>query len=319
MHMLLDKLYEFKNTLVTIFPPSLSDLLDILFLAFILYKIFQFMKETRAGSLAKGVMFMGVVYLLVVVLNMRVLSWIFEKVFSLGVLALIILFQPEIRRTMERLATTGVASIVNFAIPGNEDAASDWTQCINDVAQTCWDFHSDEEKTGALFVFERETKLGEQIESGTILNADSSVALYKTIFYKGTDMHDGAVILRNGKVYAGGCFLPLPEVEAAVKKNLGSRHRAAIGMSENSDACVIVVSEENGGISFAENGKIIPDIRSKDQLVMLLSARFEQHNKKIKRDDKWTIKRNDSEDKKKEKRKGLFSSKPEKDKDKQVN
>ncbi len=270
--MFTEKLYEIKSTLHTIFPPSVADILDIIVLTVVIYKIIQFMRETRAGVLAKGVALLVASYLLSIVLKMQVISWLLEKCFSLGFLAIIILFQPELRRMIEKVSTVSSNTIMNLNFSGDADEDSAWPKAIDAICDACEQFHK--EKTGALFVIERDTRLGEYISSGTEMNAIPSKELFGNIFFKNSPLHDGAVIVRSGYILAAGCFLPKPQFEDNIENSLGSRHRAAIGMSENSDAVIVVVSEENGGISLAENGELIRDIRTRDELKTMLRTRI---------------------------------------------
>ncbi|MBQ5329933.1 MAG: diadenylate cyclase CdaA [Oscillospiraceae bacterium] len=265
-------MYEFRSSLVTIFPPTVTDILDILLLTFVIYKIIQFMKETRAGVLIKGIILLVLTYAAVELLQMHVMSWLFGRIFNLGILAIIILFQPEIRRTIEKFGNAGVSTLMNLSLNSSDKGESDWNAAIDSVCDACEDFHKD--NVGALIVFERETKLGEYISSGTVINAVPSKELLENIFFKNSPLHDGAVIVREGELLAAGCFLPKPQNDDLIEKSLGSRHRAAIGMSENSDAVIVVVSEENGGISLAENGELTRNIRTRDELKSMLRTRI---------------------------------------------
>ena len=180
-----------------------------------------------------------------------------KSVFNIGLLALIILFQPELRRAIEKMGRsklTKMPFISSIGAENTDTAASKWNDAIEAVCDACEDLSAT--TTGALIVIERESKLGEQIDTGTILNAKPSKELFGNIFWKNTPLHDGAVIMRDGYILAAACFLPKPQKEEIINKALGSRHRAAIGMSENSDALVIAVSEETGVISIAENGSL---------------------------------------------------------------
>jgi len=179
-----------------------------------------------------------------------------------------IIFQPEIRRAVEKLGHTqfGLKSL-GFGGTSDEMTAK-WETAIDAICDSCVELSST--CTGALIVIEQKTKLGEQIENGTIINAQPSKELFGNIFYPKTPLHDGAVIMRDGMILAAACFLPKPQKEELINKKLGSRHRAAIGMSENSDALVIVVSEETGQISVAENGNLTRNY-TRDKLHHLLT------------------------------------------------
>lgn len=253
----MDKLYEIKSTLLTILPPTFWDIVDIALLAYLIYKLIQFMRETRAGGLMKGVIVLLVAYFIASTTQMKALGFILESVFSIGIIAIIILFQPELRRTIEKVGHSKISKLPMLNQLGSAEAgenAAKWSYAIDAICDACEDLSAT--TTGALIVIERETKLGEQISNGTILNATPSKELFGNIFYPKTPLHDGAVIMRDGMILAAACFLPKPEKEELINKALGSRHRAAIGMSENSDAVVVVVSEETGAISIAENGEL---------------------------------------------------------------
>jgi diadenylate cyclase len=227
-------------------------------MAYLIYLGIKFVRETRAGGLIRGIVIMAAAYLLAELLDMRAISYIMHSLFNVGLLAVLILFQPELRRTLEKMGHSRLSKIANIAVFQNlsekEDQPGIWAQPIEAVCDACEDLSAT--TTGALIVIEKESKLGEQIATGTVVNASPSKELLGNIFYPKTPLHDGAVIMRDGIVLAAGCFLPKPQKEESINKSLGSRHRAAIGMSENSDAIVIAVSEETGTISVAENGEL---------------------------------------------------------------
>lgn len=268
----MDLLYELKSSLLTILPPSFWDIIDIAVLSYLIYKVIQFMKETRAGGLAKGIIVLVLCYMLARIMQMKALTFILDKTFDVGLLAIIIIFQPELRRSLEKVGHSKLSKLPVFSNSASEgELASKWAYAIDVICESCEDLSAS--TTGALIVIERETKLGEQINTGTILNAVPSKELFGNIFFKNTPLHDGAVIMRDGIILAAACFLPKPEKEELINKALGSRHRAAIGMSENSDAIIIVVSEETGAISVAENGELTRGY-SKDTIKKTLRAKL---------------------------------------------
>ena len=268
----MDLLYELKSSLLTIHPPSFWDIIDIAVLSYLIYKVIQFMKETRAGGLAKGIIVLVLCYMLARIMQMKALTFILDKTFDVGLLAIIIIFQPELRRSLEKVGHSKLSKLPVFSNSASEgELASKWAYAIDVICESCEDLSAS--TTGALIVIERETKLGEQINTGTILNAVRSKELFGNIFFKHTPLHDGAVIMRDGIILAAACFLPKPEKEELINKALGSRHRAAIGMSENSDAIIVVVSEETGAISVAENGELTRGY-SKDTLKKTLRAKL---------------------------------------------
>ena len=268
----MDLLYELKSSLLTILPPSFWDIIDIAVLSYLIYKVIQFMKETRAGGLAKGIIVLVLCYMLARIMQMKALTFILDKTFDVGLLAIIIIFQPELRRSLEKVGHSKLSKLPVFSNSASEgELASKWAYAIDVICESCEDLSAS--TTGALIVIERETKLGEQINTGTILTAVPSKELFGNIFFKNTPLHDGAVIMRDGIILAAACFLPKPEKEELINKALGSRHRAAIGMSENSDAIIVVVSEETGAISVAENGELTRGY-SKDTLIKTLRAKL---------------------------------------------
>ncbi len=227
------------------------DVLDMLLLAFILYWVIKLVRETRAEQLIKGLCLFAVVLFLLNQFGFKAMSVISDMVFNVGVIAFVIMFQPELRRVLERLGRSKIVKPIAFFDNTPSDGNS-YLAAINQIALACEKLSRT--ATGALIVIEQQTKLGEQIETGTIIKAIPSEELFRNIFFPNTPLHDGAVIIRDGIIYAAGCFLPKPQKEELINKELGSRHRAGIGMSEVSDAIVIIVSEETGIISIAENG-----------------------------------------------------------------
>ncbi len=246
-------LVDFWNAIVNVFRSiTLIDIFDMVFLAIILYFVIKLIKETRAEQLLKGIAFFAAALFLLNQFEFKALSVISDTLFNVGLIAFIIMFQPELRRALEKV---GRAKVMSKTMSIFEAAVPDESECgeaINQITLACEKLSRT--ATGALIVIERQTKLGEQIETGTIIKALPSEELFRNIFFPNTPLHDGAVIIRDNLIYAAGCFLPKPQKEELINKELGSRHRAAIGMSEVSDAIVIIVSEETGIISIAENG-----------------------------------------------------------------
>ncbi len=227
------------------------DVLDILLVAFVFYYIFQFMRKRRAGKLLVGVVLLIVLLLISEVAKMKALNFILTNVFSVGILSLIVVFQPELRSFLEKVGGT---TFFNFKgkLDKNQDTAL--KSVITEVCIAA-DYFS-KTRTGALIVFERETKLGDQSKTGTVVNADVSSYLLENIFFNKSPLHDGAVIISETRLHSAGCLLPLSSNQDLIRE-LGTRHRAAIGMSENSDAVVLVVSEETGIISVALEGELM--------------------------------------------------------------
>ncbi|MBP3310465.1 MAG: diadenylate cyclase CdaA [Ruminococcus sp.] len=251
LHDVRDAFFSIISTL------ELIDIIDVLILAYIIYILLKLIRETRAGQLLKGILFLFAGYFISDFFQLKTITYILKQTLDIGLIAMIILFQPELRRALEKAGRTkfGVR-FFNFGQSVDELKVK-WTPAIEAICDSCVELSAT--CTGALIVVERDVRLGEQIETGTILNATPSKEVFGNIFYPKTPLHDGAVILRDGIILAAACFLPKPQKDELINKKLGSRHRAAIGMSENSDAIVIVVSEETGQISVAMNGVLTRD------------------------------------------------------------
>lgn len=244
------------------------DFIDIALLSYIIYFFLKLIRETRAGQLFKGIAFLLVVYAVGKFIELKAITYILTRVFDIGILAILIMFQPEVRRAMEKLGHSRLGLSSFLASSNRETAALKWGKAIEAICNACEEFSRD--CTGAIIALERQTRLGEHIEGGVEINAEPSKELLGAIFFHNAPLHDGAVIMRDGMVLAAECFFPMPQKEAFINKKLGSRHRAAIGMSENSDAIIIVVSEETGQISVAENGNLTRDF-SKETLNQFLT------------------------------------------------
>ena len=234
----------------TLCDMRLTDIFDIGLMALILFYAYRFIQERRAGKLALGVVLLFLLMVLSDTLDMYVTRFLLENVFQMGIIVVIILFQPEIRSALEKIGGNPITSIKGI---GEQKDPSETLTVIKEVSEAMGDLA--EEKTGALVVFERTTRLGDIVKTGTVLNADVSSFLLKNIFFNNAPMHDGATIISGNRIHSAGCFLPLSLNEDIIK-DLGTRHRAGIGMSENSDAVVVIVSEETGTISVAIDGKL---------------------------------------------------------------
>ena len=227
---------------------QITDILDIAIMAFILYKIFTLVQNTKAASLVKGLLIFLAALVASSALHLNGINYIMSRMVNLGLLALIILFQPEIRRILEQV---GSRRLTAFFI--HEESAGIMEQAISQTVLACTEMS--QSRTGALIVFEREILLDDMVRSGTVLDSAVSSELLKNIFFVKAPMHDGAVIVRRGRVLGAGCMLPLSK-NVNLSRDLGMRHRAGIGMSENSDAVVVIVSEETGSISVAIGGML---------------------------------------------------------------
>lgn len=226
---------------------ALTDILDILIVAFVIYKILEFIRESRAEQLVKGILFVIFAMLVSDALHLYTLNWILNSAMTLGAFAIVIIFQPELRNGLEHM---GRGRWFRSLIKVDSNQAK---KIIENVVQAikC----ASEKKTGELIVLEQRTPLTNISQTGTFLNADISAEIIGNIFYEGAPLHDGAVIIRGDKIYAAACVLPLTE-NKNLPSELGTRHRAGIGISEISDAFVLIVSEETGQISIAREGKI---------------------------------------------------------------
>ncbi len=227
---------------------GIKDLIDIGIVAYVFYKIYMLLKETRAKQLVKGIMVLLVVTQLSEWFQLHVMNWILINTMTVGLIALLIVFQPELRRALEYIGRTKLLSksMQDLEYEQLENIVDEMMESISSLSR---------QKIGALIVIEKDTGLSEIAESGTILDADISRGLLINIFMPNTPLHDGAIIIRNNKILAAACFLPLSD-NPSLSKDLGTRHRAGVGISEKSDAFVIMVSEETGAISVAQHGKL---------------------------------------------------------------
>jgi diadenylate cyclase len=241
-----------------------TDALDIIIVAYLLYKGVALIRQTRAEQLLKGIFVFVVFYALSLLLKLNVVTYLLKLILDVAVIAIIVLFQPEIRSILEHLGRSRIGSAFSNRTEDEEIIA--WRALINAVCRAAADF--EEDKTGALIVIEQTTKLREIASTGTFIDAKPTEDLLKNIFFPKAALHDGATIVRDGRIYAAGCILPLTQ-KSDVFRNLGTRHRAAVGVSENSDAIVVVVSEETGTISVAMNGHLTRDFSSTSLHVFL--------------------------------------------------
>lgn len=227
---------------------GITDAIDIFLVAFVIYQLLRLIKQTRAEQLLKGVIVLVIATVVTGLLNLHTINWILKGAVSLGAVAIIVVFQPELRRALEYM---GRSKIVKAPLTHmDKEKGKKLTAHIVKAVEA---FSRD--RVGALIVFERQTNLTDLMESGTMLDAEISEQLLGNIFYEGAPLHDGAVIIRDGRVCAAGCVLPLTGSKE-ISKELGTRHRAGIGVTEHSDALVLIVSEETGIISMASEGQL---------------------------------------------------------------
>lgn len=272
----------------------IADLLDIILVAFILYGTIKLIRDSKAIQLIKGLVLLAVLYLIVTLLKMQASSYLFSMLFGNLLLILVIVFTPEIRNALESVGRTSVFSLGNLLLIGNDDAKQQeqMTYAINAVCKQVSELSGN--KIGALIVFEKDSNLGEIIKTGTAIDAEVTPELLGNIFYPKAPLHDGAVIIRKSRISAAGCILPLT-FNSNISRELGTRHRAAIGLSEESDAVIVVVSEETGAISFAYKGRLKHGI-SESELRQILTNQFLSADK-VDRESRRSKKKNKEEKK----------------------
>ncbi len=228
---------------------GITDILDILIVAVILYQLFMLVSRTNSARIARGIAVLLVVLWLSGVLHLNMINYLLRKAVEIGLIALVVLFQPELRRLLEKMGSS--RRLKGFF--GGELQTLNMDGVITQTVLACADMSRS--RTGALIVFERDNQLTEPISTGTLVDASVTAELLKNIFFVKAPLHDGAVIIRDGRIAAAGCMLPMSG-NLNLSKELGMRHRAGIGMSERSDAVVVIVSEETGAISAAVDGML---------------------------------------------------------------
>ena len=242
---------------------GILDVIDTGLVAFFLYRIYIMLKNTRAAALVKGLMVLASLVIISKWLNLHVINWILEKAITMMMVALPVVFQPELRRALEQI---GRGRLFRKRVELDETELNDMIEAVANAAVIMG-----QRKVGALIVFERAVGLEERIETGIKIDGLVTDSLLLNIFEKDTPLHDGAVIIRGNRIVAASCLLPLTDARG-LSQELGTRHRAAIGISEQSDALVVVVSEETGTVSVTRNGEIYRYLRREDVVDMLQSA-----------------------------------------------
>ncbi len=237
---------QFADSLKAIRSMGLSDVLDILIVAAVVYAVIGFLRRTSSLKVANGILLLLVALWLSSAARLSVTNFLLRQVFEIGILAVIVLFQPEIRRALEKVGSSHLFSIFgkDWGMQGMERVIMQTVYACEDMARS---------HTGALIVFERDNRLNEPRSSGTFLDANVSTELLKNIFYDKSPLHDGAAIMKDGRLHSAGCMLPLSK-NAGLSRELGMRHRAGIGITEGTDALAVIVSEETGSISVAVDG-----------------------------------------------------------------
>lgn len=243
---------ELNKFISVINASGINDIIDILFMSFIIYGIVKLVRDTRAVQLLKGVVALIIIYIIAVQFDLKTMTFLMKNVFGTGIIAVLIVFQPELRRMLEHVAQTRLR---DFAMKDSEakNSSFDTLDTIKSTGDACE--YLSKHKIGALIVFERQTKLGEIASTGTYIDAKPSKEMLVNVFFPNSPLHDGALLIRNARLHSAGCFLPLSE-NYDISKEMGTRHRAGLGISENSDALVVIVSEETGTISVADSGVI---------------------------------------------------------------
>lgn len=234
-----------ENIITSLMLIRVTDIIDIAIIAFVIYKLFSLLRNTRAEQVLKGLIFVLFFASIADILNLNTVSWVMNQFLTVALVFIIVVFQPELRSALERLGR-GRSLFSSEKIQRDERSINELVSAMSSLSR---------QKIGALVVLEREVGLSDIIESGTKLDSDISSELLINIFIPNTPLHDGAVIIRKNTIAAAACYLPLSSSNT-IAKELGTRHRAAIGISEKSDCLVVIVSEETGNISVAENGKI---------------------------------------------------------------
>ena len=266
-----------------------SDLLDVLLVAFVIYESIKLIRGSRTFQVVKGIIILFVMFTIVKLANMEASEFLLTKLFENGLLILVILFAPELRSFLEKFGRQSLKDFFKMNFRNNGEHQRAVTEMVNDFCKSADDMS--ESLTGALVVFEKNSILKEIAQTGTTVDAESSPELFNSLFFKNSALHDGAVVVRDGRILAAGCILPLTQ-NSSLDSELGTRHRAAIGISEQTDAIVVVVSEENGVISVAKNGQLTRDVTTGSLRELLLSELVEapqedsRENKKVKKSRK---------------------------------
>ena len=259
---------EIRNLLWNVFNrPTIADILDILIVAFLLYELLMLTRETRASAVLKGLVMLVLASWFSDLLGLTALNWVLLNVVNNGAVVLVILFQPELRKALEQIGSGAIRKSGRRSETARYNVVDELITCLLKLSRR---------RVGALIVLEQRIGLKDVVETGTALNSDISAALLENIFEPNTPLHDGAVVIRDNHIMAAACILSLSEGKG-ISRELGTRHRAAIGMSEQSDAMVLVVSEETGAISIARNGELMRYLTVDDVKEILRNAIIQPH------------------------------------------
>ncbi len=261
----------FSSVISVINTIEIGDIIDVGIMTFVIYQVLILAKKSKIAQLLKGVAVLGVVYIFAVNFGLKTVVFILNNLFQFGFIAVIVVFQPEIRRFLEQMGRANIFSLSVFQKKTPEEVEIE--ELRRTISSICDSAKSmSETRTGALIVMERFSNLGEIKRGGTVVNADITPELIGTIFYEGSPLHDGAMVVENNRIAAAGCVLPLSD-NFEISKDMGTRHRAALGLSETCDAVIVVVSEETGIISVAKNSVLVRNL-NRQSLFNLLSKEF---------------------------------------------
>ncbi len=245
-----------------------TDLIDIILVTLVIFEVVKLVRSSKTFQLVKGIALLAVVFIIVKLFHMEASEFLLTTLFQNGLIIFVVLFSPELRKILERIGRQSLRNIPLFNFSNGEDYDKIVADTVNSFCKATSDMS--ESKTGALVVFEKNLVLHEIGNSGTVIDAKASPELFNGIFFKNSALHDGAVIVRDGRIYSAGCILPLTQ-NTSLASELGTRHRAAIGMSEQCDGVVVVVSEETGAVSVARNGELKREVTNGELREILLS------------------------------------------------
>lgn len=275
--MLLNNIYDFFLSFFKLI--RIQDVLDILIVTYVIYNVIRFVRSTRSMQLIKGIIVLLVTFQLSAWLNLYMINYVLRNAINFGIIALLVIFQPELRSALERIGRTKFKGIFNF-----DDEVSQSEEVVRHICTAAENMSAS--KTGALIVIERRTKISDIIRTGITVDSNISSELLENIFVPKTPLHDGAVIIRGDRILAAACVLPLTQ-NPNLSKKLGTRHRAALGITESSDALVVVVSEETGKISLAMDGTLTRNLNSEALSKALLKFVSPEGEKPIKKLIPW--------------------------------
>lgn len=259
---------------------KITSIVEILIIAFLIYHLLRWFKNTRAWTLLKGIVVVAVFALICYLFELNTILWIFQNTFNMLVICVFVVFQPELRRALEQLGRKNFVMSLFGTASDVEKESKNSDRSINEVIKAAYEMSKT--KTGALIVLEQDVQLSEYERTGIPLDSIVSSQLLVNIFEHNTPLHDGAVFIRNNRIVAATCYLPLSD-NMQLSKELGTRHRAAVGISEVSDSLTIVVSEETGAVSLARDGKLIRNLTSEAMKQMIGKSKSKDNNKKLDR------------------------------------